>query len=431
MIRITGFTVRDVRFPTSRELDGSDAMNPDPDYSAAVVVLSTDDPGGLAGHGMAFTIGRGNELCCRAIETLAPKVVGLSLDEIAADMAGFWRTLTGDSQLRWIGPEKGAVHMATAAIVNATWDLLAKSRDMPLWQLVCEMTPEQQVGLIDFRYITDALTPDEALEILQRNEATRGERTEEMLADGFPTYTTSAGWLGYPDEKLRRLCREMGERGWTHFKIKVGADLEDDIRRCRIVREEIGPTRRLMLDANQVWEVPEAVTWMESLAEFEPWFIEEPTCPDDILGYATIARAVDPIKVAGGEACQNRVTFKQLMQAGGLGVCQIDSCRLGGVNEVLAVQLLAAKFGIPVCPHAGGVGLCEHVQHLALIDYICIGASLEDRLAEYSDHLHEHFVNEIVMRDGHYMPPTAPGYSTEMKPDSIDEFEFPGGAAWR
>lgn len=431
MIRITGFTVRDVRFPTSRELDGSDAMNPDPDYSAAVVVLSTDDPGGLAGHGMAFTIGRGNELCCRAIETLAPKVVGLSLEEIAADMAGFWRTLTGDSQLRWIGPEKGAVHMATAAIVNATWDLLAKSRDVPLWQLVCEMTPEQQVGLIDFRYITDALTPDEALEILERNEATRGERTEEMLADGFPTYTTSAGWLGYPDEKLRRLCREMGERGWTHFKIKVGADLEDDIRRCRIVREEIGPTRRLMLDANQVWEVPEAVTWMQSLAEFEPWFIEEPTCPDDILGYATIARAVDPIKVAGGEACQNRVTFKQLMQAGGLGVCQIDSCRLGGVNEVLAVQLLAAKFGIPVCPHAGGVGLCEHVQHLALIDYICIGASLEDRLAEYSDHLHEHFVNEIVMRDGHYMPPTAPGYSTEMKPDSIDEFEFPGGAAWR
>ena len=431
MMHITDFTVHDVRFPTSRELDGSDAMNPDPDYSAAVVVLSTDDPSGLTGHGMAFTIGRGNELCCRAIETLAPKVVGLSLEQIAADMAGFWRTLTGDSQLRWIGPEKGAVHMATAAVVNATWDLLSKSRGVPLWQLVCEMTPEQQVGLIDFRYITDALTPDEALEILKRNEPTRRERTEEMLSGGFPSYTTSAGWLGYPDEKLRRLCREMSDRGWTHFKIKVGADLEDDIRRCRIVREEIGPTRRLMLDANQVWEVSEAVSWMESLAEFEPWFIEEPTCPDDILGYATIARAVDPIKVAGGEACQNRVTFKQLMQAGGLGVCQIDSCRLGGVNEVLAVQLLAAKFGIPVCPHAGGVGLCEHVQHLALIDYICIGASLDDRLAEYSDHLHEHFVNEIVMRDGHYMPPTAPGYSTEMKPESVSEFEFPGGAAWQ
>ena len=406
-------------------------MNPDPDYSAAVVVLETDSGDGLAGHGMAFTIGRGNELCCRAIEAVAPKVVGLTLEEITADMAGYWRRLTGDSQLRWIGPEKGSVHMATAAVVNATWDLWAKTRGLPVWQLVSALTPEEQVGLIDFRYITDALTPDQALEILRKHEPTRQERIDEMLQHGFPSYTTSAGWLGYPDDKLRRLCREMGERGWTHFKIKVGASLEDDIRRCRIVREEIGPDRRLMLDANQVWDVPDAITWMESLAEFDPWFIEEPTSPDDILGYAAIARAVEPIKVAGGEACQNRVTFKQLMQAGGLGVCQIDSCRLGGVNEVLAVQLLASKFGIPVCPHAGGVGLCEHVQHLALIDYICIAASLEDRLAEYSDHLHEHFIDEIVMRDGCYMPPQAPGYSIEMKPESLDEFEYPNGPAWQ
>ena len=428
---ITDFTVRDVRFPTSRELDGSDAMNPDPDYSAAVVILSTDHPRGLEGHGMAFTIGRGNELCCAAIRAVAPRVVGRTIESIADDMAGFWRMLTGDSQLRWIGPEKGAVHMATAAVVNAIWDLWGKLEGKPVWRLVCEMSPESQVGLIDFRYITDALTPDQALEILRANEPTRGERIEEMLADGFPTYTTSAGWLGYPDDKLRNLCREMLERGWQHFKIKVGASLEDDIRRCRIVREEIGPDRRLMLDANQVWDVAEAIEWVRALAEFEPWFIEEPTCPDDILGHAAIARAVSPIAVATGEACQNRVTFKQLMQAGGLGICQIDSCRLGGVNEVLAVQLLAAKFGVPVCPHAGGVGLCEHVQHLALIDYISIAASLEDRLAAYSDHLHEHFVDPVVIRDGRYIPPTVPGYNTEMKPESLDEFEFPDGAAWR
>ncbi|MBO09316.1 MAG: fuconate dehydratase [Planctomycetaceae bacterium] len=430
MTKITGFSVRDVRFPTSEHLDGSDAMNPDPDYSAAVVILETDHPDGHSGHGMAFTIGRGNQLCCLAIEAVAEKVVGLTLEEITSDMAGYWRLLTGDSQLRWVGPEKGSVHMATAAVVNATWDLWGKVRGLPVWRLVCELTPREQVGLIDFRYMTDALTPDEALEILERNEPTREQRIQQMLNDGFPTYTTSAGWLGYPDDKLRRLCQEMTSRGWSHFKIKVGRSLEDDIRRCRIVREEIGPDRKLMLDANQVWDVPDAIAWMEPLAEFDPWFIEEPTSPDDILGYAAIARAVDPIKVAGGEACQNRVTFKQLMQSGGLGVCQIDSCRLGGVNEVMAVQLLAAKFGIPVCPHAGGVGLCEHVQHLALIDYICIGASLENRLAEYSDHLHEHFVYPLEMRDGCYVPPESPGYSTEMKPESLDEYEFPSGSAW-
>jgi L-fuconate dehydratase len=427
---ITRVTAHDIRFPTSQKLDGSDAMNPDPDYSAAYVVLQTDAGDGVEGHGLTFTIGRGNELCVTAIESLAALVVGLSLEDIANDMGAFWRRIVGDSQLRWVGPEKGIVHLATAALVNAVWDLWAKVEGKPLWKLLADMSPEEIVRCIDFRYITDAITPDEALEILRRNAGTRETRVAELEREGYPAYTTSAGWLGYSDEKIRRLCREGIAEGWSHFKIKVGRDLADDIRRSAIVRETIGPDRKLMMDANQVWDVNEAIESMRELARFDPWWIEEPTSPDDVLGHATIARAIAPIGVATGEQCQNRVMFKQLMQAGAIRFCQIDSCRLGGVNEVLAVLLLAAKFDVPVCPHAGGVGLCEYVQHLAMFDYVCVSASLQDRIVEYVDHLHEHFVDPVVVRDGRYMPPTAPGYSITMRADSLRDYAFPHGSAW-
>ena len=429
-ITITDVRARDIRFPTSEGLHGSDAMNPDPDYSAAYVILHTDSPEGLEGHGLTFTIGRGNELCVAAIEALAPLVRGKRLDEFTSDMGAFWRMITGDSQLRWVGPEKGVIHMATAAVVNAVWDLYAKSEGKPLWRLLVDMSPEEIVSCIDFRYIGDALMPDEALAILQRNAPTRAERIAEMEADGYPAYTTSAGWLGYSDEQIRRLCREGIAEGWSHFKIKVGRDLEDDMRRARIIREEIGPDRKLMLDANQIWEVDEAIENMGQLAQIDPYWIEEPTSPDDVLGHQAISRAIAPIGVATGEHCQNRVIFKQLMQANAIRFCQIDSCRLGGVNEVLAVMLMAAEFGVPVCPHAGGVGLCEYVQHLSLFDYVYVSASLEDRIVEYVDHLHEHFLDPVVISNGRYMPPTAPGYSITMRPESLDAYEFPSGAAW-
>jgi L-fuconate dehydratase len=428
--RITSLEALDIRFPTSVALDGSDAMNPDPDYSAAYVILRTDHDDGLEGHGLTFTIGRGNELCVAAAMSLAPLVVGCSLDEIITDMGAFWRRIVGDSQLRWVGPEKGVLHLATAAVVNAVWDLWAKIEQKPLWKLLVDMSPEELVRCIDFRYITDALTPADALALLERNSATKALREEQLQRIGYPAYTTSAGWLGYSDAKIRRLCREGVAQGWSHFKIKVGRDLADDIRRSAIVREEIGPQRKLMMDANQVWDVDEAITSMKELARFDPWWIEEPTSPDDVLGHAAIARAVAPIGVATGEQCQNRVMFKQLMQAGAFRFCQIDSCRLGGVNEVLAVILMAARFGIPVCPHAGGVGLCEYVQHLAIFDYICVSASLDDRIVEYVDHLHEHFLDPVVIRDGRYMPPAAPGYSVTMRPASLTTYRYPGGPAW-
>ncbi|CAA9566631.1 MAG: L-fuconate dehydratase [uncultured Thermomicrobiales bacterium] len=430
-ITITEIVARDIRFPTSRALDGSDAMNPDPDYSAAYAILRTDSPDGHEGHGLTFTIGRGNELCVAAIKALAPRLVGRTLESCTADMGAFWRHMVGDSQLRWVGPEKGVIHLATAALVNALWDLWAKVEDKPLWRLLADMTTEELVRCIDFRYLTDALTPEEALALLERNRAGRAARAAEMERDGFPAYTTSAGWLGYDDEKLRRLCRDAVAQGWTHFKIKVGGDLAEDIRRMTIIREEIGPDRALMTDANQVWDVPEAIAHMRELARFDPLWIEEPTSPDDVLGHAAIARAVAPIGVATGEHCHNRVIFKQLLQAEAIAFCQLDACRLGGVNEVLAVLLLAAKFGVPVCPHAGGVGLCEYTQHLSIFDYIAVGASLEGRVLEYVDHLHEHFVDPVVMREGRYLPPTAPGYSITMKPESLERYAFPGGAAWR
>jgi L-fuconate dehydratase len=427
---VTDLQARDIRFPTSRTLDGSDAMNPDPDYSAAYVILRTSVPG-LEGHGMTFTIGRGNELCVAAIQALRPLVVGKSLASFTDDMAGFWRAITGDSQLRWVGPEKGVIHLAAAAVVNAVWDLWGKAAGKPVWKLVSDLSPEEIVRCIDFRYIEDALTPAEAIEILRRQQPGRAARIAEMERDGYPTYTTSAGWLGYPDDKLRRLCRELAERGWRHFKIKVGRNLEDDIRRCRIIREEIGWDRHLLTDANQVWGVKEAIEWMKHLQPFKPTFIEEPTSPDDLLGHAAIAKAIAPIKVATGEMCHNRVMWKQFMQAGAVHYCQIDSCRLGGVNEILAVLLMAAKFDLPVWPHAGGVGLCEYVQHLSIIDFVCVSGTLEDRLTEYADHLHEHFVDPLVTRNGRYLPPTAPGYSVTMKPESIERFSFPDGRAWQ
>ena len=426
---ITALEALDVRFPTSRTLAGSDAMNVAPDYSATYVVLRTDRGDRLAGHGLTFTIGRGNEVVVAAANALRPLVVGKTLEAIAADMGRFWHEITGDSQLRWIGPDKGAMHLATAAVVNAVWDLWAKAERKPVWKLLADMTPQEVVRCIDFRYITDALTADEALAILKRLEPTKREREEEMRRDGFPAYTTSAGWLGYSDEKIRALCREAVNQGWTHVKIKVGRDIEDDMRRARIVREEIGD-RKLMMDANQVWDVGEAIANTKRLAQFDPYWMEEPTSPDDVLGHAAIAKAIAPIRVATGEHCQNRVIFKQLLQAKAIGFCQVDACRLGGVNEVLAVLLMAAKFGVPVCPHAGGVGLCEYVQHISLFDYIAVAGSLQDHVLEYVDHLHEHFVDPVTIKGGRYMPPSKPGYSIEMKPQSLREYAFPEGPAW-
>ena len=424
-MQIRSFSTFDLRFPTSTGLHGSDAMNPDPDYSAAYIILHTD--AGLEGHGLTFTIGRGNDLCVAAARMIAQRIVGLSLESITSDMAGFWRFLTGDSQLRWLGPDKGVIHLATAAVVNAVWDLWAKQQGKPLWKLLADLSPEQLVACVDFRYLSDALTPGEAITLLREMDLTKCEREQDVLASGFPAYTTSAGWLGYSDDLLRSLCRSALATGFTHLKIKVGRDLADDIRRCTIIRQEIGPDRRLMMDANQVWEVGQAIDWMKQLSQFRPWWIEEPTSPDDVLGHATIARALNPLSIgiATGEMCQNRILFKQFMQAGAIQFCQIDACRLGGINEVLAVHLMARKFGIPVCPHAGGVGLCEYVQHLAIWDYIACAASRTDRVVEYVDHLHEHFVDPVRIVNGAYMPPTRPGTSIEMKAETLHMIPSP------
>ncbi len=422
-MRITGFEVIDLRFPTSQHLDGSDAMNPDPDYSAAYVTLKTESQE-LSGFGMTFTIGRGNELCVAAIRSLMPLLVGQSLELLMAEPWKMYRRLTGDSQLRWVGPEKGVIHLAAAAVVNAVWDLWSRIHGKPVWQLICEMPPEQFVASVDFRYLSDTLVPAQAIELLRRHERTRPERIEQLKSEGYPSYTTSAGWLGYSDAALRDKCEDLKRRGWSHFKIKVGRDLEDDKRRCRVLRQNMGYDAHMMIDANQVWDVPEAIHWIGELAEFKPWFVEEPTNPDDILGHQKIARAIAPIRVATGEMCHNRVMFKQFMESGAMQVCQLDSCRLGGVNEVLAVLLLAARFDIPVCPHAGGVGLCEYVQHLSIIDYVCVSAKLDDRVAEYSDHLHEHVRDPVIMKNGHYLPPRNPGYSVEFTEAAINGFSF-------
>lgn len=431
MVTITEYTVKDIRFPTSLDKTGSDAMNDAGDYSAAYVILHTDDPT-LEGHGMTFTIGRGNDVVAHAIKHLALKVKGKTLEELTADIGQTWRTLVGDSQLRWIGPEKGAIHLALGATVNAIWDMWAKREGKPVWQLVADLTPEQFVDAIDFRYITDALTRDEALALLRDAQAGRGARLAEARQNrAVPAYTTSAGWLGYDDAKMKGLLRETIAEGYRHFKLKVGGDVAEDRRRLGLAREVLGYDNGyvLMVDANQVWSVPEAVEYMEQLAEFQPYFIEEPTSPDDIMGHLAVKQALKKhnIKVATGEMCQNRVIFKQLLATGAIDVAQVDACRLGGVNEVLAVLLMAKKFNVPVVPHSGGVGLPEYTQHLSTIDYVCVSG--QKSLLEYVDHLHEHFRHPSVVKDGHFVTPTAPGYSVEVKPSAWD-YEYPNGAWW-
>ncbi|XP_004579672.2 mitochondrial enolase superfamily member 1 [Ochotona princeps] len=431
--RISRLVVRDVRFPTSLGAYGSDALHTDPDYSAAYVVIETDAEDGLRGCGITFTLGKGTEVVVCCVNALAQHVLNKDFKDIIGNFRNFYRQLTSDGQLRWIGPEKGVVHLATAAILNAIWDLWAKQEGKPLWKMLVDMDPKKLVSCIDFRYITDVLTEEEAYNILQKSQAGKKEREEQMLTHGYPAYTTSCAWLGYSDEMLRQRCAEALKDGWTRFKVKVGADLEDDVRRCRLIREMIGPEKTLMMDANQRWDVPEAVEWMLALAEFKPLWIEEPTSPDDILGHAAISKALVPlgIGVATGEQCHNRVIFKQLLQANALQFLQIDSCRLGSVNENVSVLLMAKKFGIPVCPHAGGVGLCELVQHLIMFDYIAVSGSLKNRMCEYVDELHEHFKYPVTIKDASYMPPKAPGYSTEMKEDSVEKHRFPIGEVWQ
>ncbi|TDW19601.1 enolase C-terminal domain-like protein [Kribbella kalugense] len=430
MPRFTEFETYDVRFPTSLDLDGSDAMNTDPDYSAAYVILRTDAGDGLEGHGFAFTIGRGNDIQTTAIEALRDYVVGLDLDATLDDLGGFWKSLVHDSPLRWLGPEKGVMHMAIGAVVNAVWDLAAKRAGVPLWKLLSDLTPEQIVDLVDFRYLTDALTPDEALEILRAAKAGRPEREAVLRERGYPAYTTTPGWLGYDDAKLVRLCREAVADGFTQIKLKVGANLDDDVRRMRLAREAVGPDIRIAIDANQRWDVDEAIRWVGALAPYDVWWVEEPTSPDDILGHAAIARAIAPIKVATGEHVQNRIVFKQMLQAKSLSVLQLDSARVAGVNENIAILLLAAKFGVPVCPHAGGVGLCELVQHLSMFDYVAVSGSMQDRVIEYVDHLHEHFLDPVVIRDGHYVAPVRPGFGAEMDAETLTDFRYPSGKIW-
>jgi L-fuconate dehydratase len=431
MVKITALETHDVRFPTSLALDGSDAMNPDPDYSAAYVVLRTDSPDGLCGHGLVFTIGRGNDVQTAALAALAPMVIGQSVEAMIADLGSFARRLTGDSQLRWLGPEKGVMHMAIGAVINAAWDMAARHAGKPLWRFIADMTPEQIVSQIDFRYLTDALTPDQALEILRAAEPGKSERIERLLAEGYPAYTTSPGWLGYSDDKLQRLAREAVEEGFRTIKLKVGLSLDDDIRRCRLVRATVGPDIAVAIDANQRWDVQQAIEWLRPLKEFGLAWIEEPTSPDDVLGHAAIRRGVAPTPVSTGEHTHNRVMFKQLFQAQAVDLVQIDAARVGGVNENLAILLLAAKYGVRVFPHAGGVGLCELVQHLAMADFIAITGKKEDRAIEFVDHLHEHFIDPVTIRKGRYLAPTRPGFSAEMHARSIAEHTFPGGIVWR
>ncbi|MER6915712.1 enolase C-terminal domain-like protein [Streptomyces sp. NPDC000594] len=425
---VTGFEVHDIRFPTSEQLDGSDAMNPDPDYSAAYVVIRTDE--GSEGHGLCFTIGRGNDVTAAAIAALRPYVIGRAAPIAPAGLAALHHDLTHDSQLRWLGPEKGVIHMAAGAVVNAAWDLAARHAGLPVWEFLAAMEPEELVSLVDFRYLTDALTRDEALAILRAAQPGRAERAARLRAHGYPAYTTSPGWIGYSDEKLVRLSKEAVAEGFDQIKLKVGGDIDDDVRRLRLARDAVGPTVRIAVDANQRWDVADAVRWMTALAPYRPHWIEEPTSPDDILGHAAVRRG-QPVKVATGEHIANRVVFKQLLQAGAVDFVQIDAARVAGVNENLAILLLAAKYGVPVCPHAGGVGLCELVQHLAMFDYVAVSGSWEDRVIEYVDHLHEHFTDPVVLTRGRYVAPRAPGFSARMLPESIAAHRFPEGPVWR
>ncbi len=429
MSKIARIMAKDIRFPTSRELHGSDAMNPDPDYSCAYATLYAEDDAALGG-GLTFTIGRGNELCVAAIDSLAPQLIGRSLDEFEADLGLAARLLMHDSQIRWLGPEKGVVHLAAAALINAIWDALAKRAGKPLWRYVADLTPEQFVSAIDFRHITDFLTRDEALAMLTAQADTKAARIDTLMAEGYPAYTTAAGWIGYTDEAIKEKLNAAYADGWRHFKIKVGRDIEEDKRRCALVRETLGDDVRLSVDANQVWDVADAIDAIKQIAPYNIHWVEEPTSPDDILGHKAIADAVAPVKLATGEHAHNRIMFKQLLQAEAIGFCQIDSCRVAGVNENLAIILMANKAGIPVCPHAGGVGLCEYVQHLSMIDFICVSGTWEGRVAEYAGTLHHHFANPVEIKNGRYMAPTAPGYSVDMLPSSMRDHEYPNGAAW-
>ena len=428
---ITALNTYDVRFPTSSDLDGSDAMNADPDYSAAYIELRTDDSSGLCGHGFVFTIGRGNDVQTAAVLALRPLVVGRRVEDVLDDLGAFAQSLTNDSHLRWLGPEKGVMHMAIGAVINATWDMAARRAGKPVWRLIADMSPEQILGLIDFRYISDALTPAEALGILRAAASGKEARIETLMARGYPAYTTSPGWLGYSDEKLARLAAQAVSDGFRAIKVKVGLNIEDDLRRCRVARDAIGPSIKLAIDANQRWDVDVAIPWLRQLAAFDVAWIEEPTSPDDILGHARIRQGIAPMPVATGEHTHNRVIFKQLFQAGAVDLIQIDATRVGGVNENLAILLMAAKFGVRVFPHAGGVGLCELVQHLAMADYVAISGSMEDRAIEFVDHLHEHFVDPVRIDAGRYQAPLAPGFSAEMRGESREQYIFPGGPVWR
>jgi L-fuconate dehydratase len=428
-VKITALTTHDVRFPTSRTLDGSDAMHRSPDYSAAYVILHTDDPE-FSGHGLTFTNGRGTEVCVAALRALEPLVVGRTLEGITGDFAGFWRSLVSDDQLRWLGPEKGVMHISAAAIVNAVWDLWAKTRRVPVWRLLADLSPEEIVSTVDFRYISDAIGPEEAVDLLRAAAPGRDERENVLRTRGYPAYTTSAGWIGYDDDKVEQLVRLALAEGFRHVKMKVGGDTASDLRRAALIRDTLGEGGTLMMDANQVWDVDEAIAKMRELAAFDPWWIEEPTSPDDVLGHARIREAVAPIAVATGEHVQNRILFKQLLQAGAIDILQIDACRVAGVNEVISILLLAAKFGVPVCPHAGGVGLCEYVQHLAAFDYLSVSGSTDGRVVEWVDHLHEHFVHPATVSDGHYVLPETPGYSIEMHTSTLADYAYPHGRIW-
>lgn len=428
-LKITDVIVKDLRFPTSRNLQGSDAMNKNPDYSAAYIIIKTNDTQ-LEGHGLTFTIGRGNEICVSAIKALSYLIIGKKLSVFTSNMGEFAKYINSDSQLRWLGPEKGVIHLASAAIVNGIWDLWAKQEKKPLWLLVSEMSADQITKCIDFSYIQDVITPEESLEMLQKIQITKNKRIETLHKHGYQAYSTSAGWLGFSDKKLATLSENLIKQGWKHLKLKVGLSLEDDVRRAKIVRNIIGEDCKLMLDANQKWDVDEAIDWINHLKQFNPFWIEEPTSPDDILGHKKIKEAIHPIKVATGEHCHNRVMFKQFIQSKAIDFCQIDSCRLAGVNEVLSVMLMAAKFNIPVCPHAGGVGLCEYVQHLSMIDYIAISGSMENRMIEYVDELHDHFSSPVKIRKSKYVTPLTPGYSIQIKEQSLIDYEFPHGIRW-
>ena len=428
MAYITSIESIDIRFPTSEQLDGSDAMNPDPDYSAAYCVLHTSE--GPEGHGMTFTIGRGNDLCVAAISQLGQQLIGLELTDLRSQMGPLWKKITGDSQFRWLGPEKGVVHLAAAALMNALWDLLAKQEELPLWRLLSTMSGEELYNLVDWNYLSDVVSKEEIITHLNATARTADTRITVLEKSGYPAYTTSAGWLGYSDEKMRELLQEAVDAGWTTFKMKVGSDLDDDKRRARLIREFIGQDGQLMMDANQVWGVNEAIRWMRELSEFSPGWIEEPTSPDDILGHAKIARALAPIPVATGEHCHNAVMFKQFMEAGGLSICQLDSCRLASINEIIGVLILAWKFDIPVCPHAGGVGLCEYVQHISMFDYTRVSCSTDGRVIEYVDHLHDHFKDPVRLVNGRYAAPEVPGYSIEMHPETLSQYVYPDGPVW-